>query len=197
MSRDSAQSPGTDQSNPTIMITINNNLEVDPSVFTGNDGHERAEWILSIQGEAFTQGKTNDSAWIAALASTRIGGQALRWYSQQSEDIMKDWIRLRVALLDRYPASSGLEPSAAPAWVVSVLVLFTLHVINDLLQRSGLLGATESSRRISRYRLSPKTAILPVALTRAVTLGLSRPTLMDGRIKVQCTSSRCHPPPDG
>ncbi|KAG9043264.1 hypothetical protein FS837_009830 [Tulasnella sp. UAMH 9824] len=75
-------------------------------ILSGKDGIECEEWIMSIQKEAFHQDKTDDKAWIAALASTRITGQALRWYVRQGDEITSDWIRLRAALLEQYPAES-------------------------------------------------------------------------------------------
>lgn len=81
------------------------------STLIGNYNVECEEWIRSIQEEAFAQGKTTEKTWMAALASSRIGGSALRWYRAQSEDIVLDWFRLRATLLDEYgPESTGPQP---------------------------------------------------------------------------------------
>ncbi|KAG9027478.1 hypothetical protein FS837_004253, partial [Tulasnella sp. UAMH 9824] len=85
----------------------------DTLILTGRDGTECEEWIRSIHLEAFNQGRYSDKAWIAALASTRISGRALRWYCQQSEDITSDWTKLRVALLDQYPTLVGDSESSS------------------------------------------------------------------------------------
>ncbi|KAG8950423.1 hypothetical protein FRC04_007438 [Tulasnella sp. 424] len=96
----------------------------DEIILTGKDSTECEEWIRSIQREAFAQGKTVDKIWMAALASTRITGRALRWYSKQSDEVTSDWTQLRAAILDEYcaepvqPSTPNLclipTPSAAP-----------------------------------------------------------------------------------
>ncbi|KAG8926356.1 hypothetical protein FRC00_002999, partial [Tulasnella sp. 408] len=79
---------------------------LDELVLTGKDGTECEDWIQSIQKAAFAQGKTSDKAWMAALASTRIRGRALRWYSAQTDDVTSDWTKLRAAVLDEYCAEA-------------------------------------------------------------------------------------------
>ncbi|KAG8946817.1 hypothetical protein FRC00_009398, partial [Tulasnella sp. 408] len=80
-------------------------------ILNGKDGVECEEWIRSIQREAFSQGKTDDKAWVVALAATRITGQALRWYVRQGDEITSDWIKLRSALLNQYPTEPlGIVP---------------------------------------------------------------------------------------
>ncbi|KIO26598.1 hypothetical protein M407DRAFT_234829 [Tulasnella calospora MUT 4182] len=78
----------------------------DGPILTGTDSAECEGWIRSIQKEAFVQSKTADKAWMAGLASTRIAGRALRWYSQQSDDVTSDWTKLRAAVLDEYCAEA-------------------------------------------------------------------------------------------
>ncbi|KAG8926355.1 hypothetical protein FRC00_002998 [Tulasnella sp. 408] len=65
---------------------------------------------MSIQKEAFAQGKLADKTWMAGLASTRIAGRALKWYSQQSEEITSDWVKLRASVIDEY-CKDLFEPS--------------------------------------------------------------------------------------
>ncbi|KAG8923258.1 hypothetical protein FRC01_012992 [Tulasnella sp. 417] len=60
---------------------------------------------------------------MAAYAATQMSGQALRWHMGLPRDVRSDWIKLEVALLDRFapdelpaaqPMNNPLVPSGAP-----------------------------------------------------------------------------------
>ncbi|KAG8925607.1 hypothetical protein FRC00_003816 [Tulasnella sp. 408] len=78
-------------------------------IFRGGSGSDCEEFIRAVYAYAFEKDKTDDNKWIAAYASTRLSGKALRWYARQDNTVKADWSALQVALLDQYPPSDDEE----------------------------------------------------------------------------------------
>ncbi|KAG8952249.1 hypothetical protein FRC04_004956 [Tulasnella sp. 424] len=79
--------------------------------FGGSPGESSGEFIQAIQRVAFQQGHTRDDRWIADYISTCFNGNALHWYSRLDGETQESWRELRIALLERFPATS---PSPVP-----------------------------------------------------------------------------------
>ncbi|KAG8924100.1 hypothetical protein FRC01_011944 [Tulasnella sp. 417] len=71
--------------------------------FKGTGWEECEEFILAIRARAFWEGKQEESAWMAGFAATNFSRKALSWHARLPEDVRRDWSKLEVALLDKWP----------------------------------------------------------------------------------------------
>lgn len=79
--------------------------------FNGVDSLGYQEFLQQVRRTAFNKGKSQDFAWMAALAALHFSGDALKWYERLDDDTQKDWNLLRKAVVDKY----GSEPDEEPA----------------------------------------------------------------------------------
>lgn len=74
----------------------------------GRDRDECLNFLLAVKKEAFAKWKERDDVWIARLAESHMGGEALVWYEDLDQETQDSWKLLKRALLLRYPASSNV-----------------------------------------------------------------------------------------
>lgn len=60
---------------------------------------------------AFSQGKIEDSRWMAQFASICLEGNALRWHTTLDNETKNDWALFESALLKQYPEEPRYERS--------------------------------------------------------------------------------------
>ncbi|KIO28580.1 hypothetical protein M407DRAFT_6730 [Tulasnella calospora MUT 4182] len=85
-------------------------------VFDGGEG-QCERFIRLVRKAAFSQGKLDDSKWVAMFASTCFEGKALRWYSALDPTTKTDWHLLEPALLNEFtgPVLSSQVEEKAPS----------------------------------------------------------------------------------
>ncbi|KAG8895025.1 hypothetical protein FRC00_008122, partial [Tulasnella sp. 408] len=74
--------------------------------FNGVDGLTCHEFIQAIRKQAFNEGKSQDSRWMAEIASFQFSGPALEWFEELEDATQEDWRLLKRAILRQYAPSS-------------------------------------------------------------------------------------------
>ncbi|KAG8949499.1 hypothetical protein FRC00_008110, partial [Tulasnella sp. 408] len=74
--------------------------------FNGVDGLTCHEFIQAIRKQAFSEGKSQDSRWMAEIASLQFSGPALEWFEELDDTTQADWGLLKRAILRQYVPSS-------------------------------------------------------------------------------------------
>lgn len=87
--------------------------------FGGSPGESPTLFVRSIQRLAFQQDRVDDDRWIAHYVSTCFDGDALLWYSELDEQIQSSWRSIRIALLRRYPPTTGTGVLSVPGLALS------------------------------------------------------------------------------
>jgi len=83
--------------------------------FDGTSGEECERFIRYVRRKTVAEGKQGDDKWIMNIASSCLGGDALRWESTLGPDITSNWSKFQRALLERYPRNTGFpSPAAIP-----------------------------------------------------------------------------------
>ncbi|KAG8944548.1 hypothetical protein FRC00_010533, partial [Tulasnella sp. 408] len=72
--------------------------------FNGTGRKECDTFIRSIRAAAWKEDKLDDDRWMAYFATPYFSGDALSWHSQLPPDIRRDWSKLEMALLGRWPS---------------------------------------------------------------------------------------------
>ncbi|KAG9040950.1 hypothetical protein FS837_012914 [Tulasnella sp. UAMH 9824] len=72
--------------------------------FSGASNESGVSFVQSVQRIAFMQNRTEDDKWIAQYASTCFADSALEWYLTLEDKTQTSWKKLRLALVQRYPA---------------------------------------------------------------------------------------------
>jgi len=126
--------------------------------FTGSGGDECERFIQFIRRKARVAGKQRDDEWIMDLVFSSLSGRAVRWESTLKSDIRSNWDRFREALLDRYPADTGLpaSPSSTVPTPAAAVPESTLAqgIASMSLRPSELIGRISvifKSTRVRKY----------------------------------------------
>lgn len=90
-------------------------LHVTVESFKGEGWFECAAFIRGIRAVAQEEGKLQDAAWMANLASTYLLDEALEWYSHFSPDVKENLDKLQAALIDRWSLSGDRFQSVIPS----------------------------------------------------------------------------------
>ncbi|KAG9028487.1 hypothetical protein FS837_003861, partial [Tulasnella sp. UAMH 9824] len=88
--------------------------------FNGTGWEECQEFVAAIRARALWEDKQRDSEWMADFAAPLFWRTALSWHGQLPPDVRQDWLKLEIALFDRWPQPKDddkrhLEPTPAAA----------------------------------------------------------------------------------
>lgn len=97
-------------------------VEDEDLVFNGNSGAEAERFVVCVQRNARSEGKTRDQQWILDLVDSCMDGNALRWYLKRDPSIRNSWDALQLAILDKWSESGDSSSRAAsPSSVYLIL----------------------------------------------------------------------------
>ncbi|KAG8864224.1 hypothetical protein FRB96_006045 [Tulasnella sp. 330] len=82
--------------------------------FCGNDNEDVTIFLRDVKRLAHTQGRQDDDKWLVDYVELCLAGEALRWFSELDDEVVRLWKSLRRAFLQRFkPPTAPLEPPAA------------------------------------------------------------------------------------
>ncbi|KAG8910865.1 hypothetical protein FRC00_007429 [Tulasnella sp. 408] len=71
--------------------------------FGGTPGEDVQSFVHSVQRTAGSQNRQADDAWIMQYVEKGLSGDALLWFSGLEGEAKRTWVRLREALIQRFP----------------------------------------------------------------------------------------------
>lgn len=92
-------------------------MEHDDFVFMGSGGSVTSdEFVRLIRRRALQNHIQDDDRLIAQTAASHVGGAALIWYEDLSEEVQESWKLLRRAVLARWPVELNTgSPQITPS----------------------------------------------------------------------------------
>ena len=84
-------------------------------VFDGEyNGLASDAFLRYVRRTVLAQGIQDDDRRVAQTAASSLGGEAVEWYEDQSEELQESWKLLRRAILLRWPIKSRSSITDAP-----------------------------------------------------------------------------------
>lgn len=77
--------------------------------FGGTPGEDAQSFVHSVQRTAESQNRQADDAWIVQYVEKCLSGDALLWFSDLEGEAKRTWVRLREALIQRFPPSAQAD----------------------------------------------------------------------------------------
>ena len=97
----------------------------------GVNGLPSDAFIRCIRRRVLGQGITRDDELVAQVAASCLGGPALEWYEQQSDEVQNSWKLLRRAIIRQWPAArfiASLEPNRQRYYSISLWLRSSLNI---------------------------------------------------------------------